>query len=189
MDKDPACTSRRYRRRQFIWMAASLAVRLGLGITFRVTFRYSFTKVVWTIEIHRESNGLCFTLERTSNGPEALLPRKREVLLLMAADHCHSNDYWPITARLSRDFNIQFNRVVPGLHDSAVLIGCVAKHRPPPASDWPPTSISVTHAETQDAEAVENHGKNLPFLMYDVYIESHTSLCMMYDSKGKVFCV
>ena len=52
----------------------------------------------------------------------------------MAAEHCHSNDYWPITARLSRDSE---SRVVPGLHGSAVLIGCVAKHLPPPASDWP----------------------------------------------------
>ena len=56
-----------------------------------------------TIEIHRESNGPCVPLGATCNGPEALLPGKREVLLLMAADHYHSNDYWPITARLSRD--------------------------------------------------------------------------------------
>ena len=65
---------------------------------------------------------------------KALLPQTSEVSLLMAADHCHSNDYWPITARLSRDSE---SRVVPGLYGSAVLIGCVAKHLPPPASDWP----------------------------------------------------
>ena len=69
----------------------------------------------------------------------------------MADDHCHSNDYWQITARLSRDSE---SRVVPGLHGFAVLIGCVAKHLPPPAPlIGLPTSVSVTHTETQDAES------------------------------------
>ena len=83
----------------------------------------------------------------------------------MAADHCHSNDYWPITARVFRDLNIQFNRVVPGLHSFAVLIGCVAKHLPLPASDWPTNFRFGDARGNAGRKAVENHGKNLPFSM------------------------